>query len=108
MIDRAARIVRGSSTGALLALVLAAGCSRGGGEPDADVAEVVLSLVQAPTDVACVAISISIGGEALPVKRFGVNAGQSTSFVLPRLPVGLAVFSLEAFNVACAQVNAGT
>jgi hypothetical protein len=91
---------------ALLASALAVGCggSPPSGDPPGEVAEVSLSLLQAPSDVRCLVVTAALDPPV--VRRFDASPGQPTVFVLPRLPVGRAVVSLDAFPVPCAMVTA--
>jgi hypothetical protein len=95
-----------TKTRLLLAVALAgAGCSKGPA-PSEDLAEVVLSLVQAPTDVSCIAITLT---STQPQKQmFNVTPGGATSFSISRLPVGPVVISVDAFPTACSAVTGST
>jgi hypothetical protein len=81
------------------------GCSKSPEAPE-DLAEVVLSLIQAPSDVSCVAITLT---SAQPQKySFNVTPGGPSSFSISRLPVGPVVVSVDAFPVGCAAVTGAT
>jgi hypothetical protein len=88
------------------AFAVGPGCSRAplddGG--DAGLAQVVLALDVAPADVRCVVVTAS--SDHADVRAFGVTPGKSTVFTLPRLPVGIVVFSVEAFATACGAAGA--
>jgi hypothetical protein len=93
----------------LMALVAGAtnsACSRSpleGGEGESDLAQVVLALDAAPADVGCVVITANT--DHADRRAFSVTPGAATTFSLPRLPVGLVVFSVDAFAGACAGVG---
>ena len=65
-------------------------------------AEVVLALTQAPATVGCVAITIA--SDHTDRRSFDLGPGKPTSFTLGRLPVGVLVFSVDAFASSCAVV----
>jgi hypothetical protein len=88
-------------TSAVALLLLAAiGCSRGAlpkAQQD-DTAELTLALT-APADVSCVVLTVA----AATTKQlaFSLVGGQPVSFPLQRLPVGVVVFSVDAFKQSC-------
>jgi hypothetical protein len=92
---------------AVSALLAASGC-RGGTDtlPDDDVAEVVLALLQAPADVRCIVVSIATSD--VKTRPFEVTPGAATRFELTRLPVGRAVFTVNAFAESCAGLTASS
>jgi hypothetical protein len=93
---------------AAMASASSAACSRPPLE-DADgagLAQVVLALDTAPADVSCVVITASTDH---PDRRaFSVTPGAATTFSLPRLPVGVVVFSVDAFAEACAGIGSAS
>lgn len=72
----------------------------------AGLAQVVLALDAAPADVSCVVITAST--DHADRRAFSVTPGAATTFSLPRLPVGLVVFSVDAFAGACAGLGSAS
>jgi hypothetical protein len=72
----------------------------------AGLAQVVLALDAAPADVSCVVITAST--DHADRRAFSVTPGAATTFSLPRLPVGLVVFSVDAFAGACAGIGSAS
>jgi hypothetical protein len=58
-----------------------------------------------PADVGCIALTLA-HQDVTQVRRLDVTPGAGTQFPLPRLPVGLVVFSVEAFPGPCAAISA--
>jgi hypothetical protein len=79
-----------------------AACSRGPLDAEGEgeeAAEIVLAL-QAPSDIRCVAVSVETDRKV--VRSFDLSGGTPTTLLLPRLSVGVAVLSVEAFTATCA------
>lgn len=99
--------LRATALAVVTAAVAAASCGKvvrdDAGEDG--LAEVVLALTAAPADVRCIVITATT--DRADVRRFDVGAGASTSFVLKRLPVGVVVFTVDAYAAACSAA-AGT
>jgi hypothetical protein len=84
-------------------------CSRSpldGSEGEPGLAQVVLALDAAPADVSCVVITAAT--DHADRRAFSVTPGAATTFSLPRLPVGLVVFSIDAFAGACAGLGSAS
>ncbi len=91
---------------AAAALLGSAGCSEkspdlAGTDLD-DTAQVTLALANTPAEVGCVVIQIA--GATTIHLRFP-NENSNSTFRLTRLPVGVAVFTVEAFSEACPALN---
>jgi hypothetical protein len=89
-------------TAALAALMTAVACGKARQEPAADdgLAEVVLALTQPPSDVKCLVVTVTT--DHPDARHFDVGGGDMTVFSLRRLPVGLVVLSVDAFQESCA------
>ncbi len=91
-----------SAVVAAAALLGSAGCSEkspdlAGTDLD-DTAQVTLALANTPAEVGCVVIQIA---GATTIDRRFPNENSNSTFRLTRLPVGVAVFTVEAFSEAC-------
>jgi hypothetical protein len=100
-----------TGAGRCLLLATALGVNTGCTRPAIDrppasdqVADVVLALLNAPSDVRCLLVKIET--DSVQTRSFSLTTGGSTVFTLSRLPVGLAVFTAEAYAEACADVTA--
>jgi hypothetical protein len=93
-----------------LTLLLIGGCGRTARDrpaPDDDgLAELVLALDAAPSNLGCIIITATSTGRPDP-HSLPVSPGQETRFVLKRLPVGVVVLTVDAFASSCAAA-AGT
>jgi hypothetical protein len=90
--------------GLVVALSAAAGCSKrvspGGGD-QAGIA--TFALASAPADAVC--LQVTVTGSRQVVRSIDLTAGQSTTFTLTGLPLGMVTFAESAFGVACAAVT---
>ena len=86
-----------------IGLVHGAGCSDEPGE----VGTVELSLTQAPSDASCLRVAVAAAARSV-TKQLSLTPGQSSTFMLDKLPVGNATFSAVAFGQACNAVGAGS
>src|SRR5262245_42481464 len=76
----------------------------GGGEPTGSA---TVELTRAPSDARCVRVSVQ-GSSRTVTKFFDVFTGDSTSFRIDRLPIGVASFQADAFPDACSAVTGGS
>ena len=92
--------------GFIAAAALVAGCGSHhegtGGNAEENSGEVEVALTNAPSDAACLRITVS--GARTDVRSFGVTPGQAASFNLKGLPVGNPSVSADAFQVACDKI----
>src|SRR4051812_40462856 len=87
-------------------LLATAGCNRQEPsiEPSAgDTGRVILSITNAPSDAAC--LRLTIKGATSAVRSFPLAPNASTNLILEGLPLGQVVFTGEAFAVSCPMVN---
>jgi hypothetical protein len=90
-----------------VALAMVVACGRAPLEDpgsDPGLAQVVLALDAAPADVSCVVITAST--DHADRRTYPVTPGATTTFTLPRLPVGLVVFAVDGLAAACAALDA--
>jgi hypothetical protein len=72
-----------------------------------DVGTVELSLTRAPADASCLRVTV-MGPSRSITTQFSLTPGQSSTFMLEKLPVGSATFSAVAFGQACNAIGAGS
>ncbi len=89
------------------ALLAAQGCGNAGPTADegnvGDTGSVVLALMNAPADAAC--LRLTAKGATTALRSFGLSPGQSTSLSAGGLPLGQVVFTAEGFSTACSTVT---
>src|SRR3954469_25364213 len=87
-------------------LVSLVGCSQLDGTAPApdDTGRVVLSITNAPSDAAC--LRLTVKGATTAVRSLSLMTGASSTFAVEGLPSGAVQFTAEAFSVACSLVVA--
>jgi alpha-tubulin suppressor-like RCC1 family protein len=84
-------------------LAAAAGCSGGNSRGPDDVGLATIAITQAPADVSCLRVTVT--GSRTEVRLLDVTPGQSTVFTLSGLPLGLDVFTGDAFTPGCGALG---
>jgi hypothetical protein len=69
---------------------------------DENLSAAEVALTNSPMDVTCLRLTV-LGSSRTEVRRFRLTAGQQAVFRVNGLPVGNAMFSADAFPVACTQ-----
>jgi hypothetical protein len=94
-----------SATLSLAAVLALVSCSRERylTESQGETAEVVFALNEVPAAIHCVIVGVIT--DRTDPRRIDVTPGQSATAVLRRLPVGVVVFTADAFPSACAEVG---
>jgi hypothetical protein len=90
--------------GAVAAVLLAA-CSAPAQPQDVGMAQI--AIVQAPSNVSCIVITITTPTSTL-TRPISVSNGASTLEMLKGLPLGTDTFTGAAYSVACSQVTASS
>ena len=92
------------------ALVGGAACSGGGtalpNGAEGDTGKVELELTNAPADATC--LKFSVTGSRSTSRSIDLTPGASTTYLVDRLPVGIATVTGQAYSVACSAVGAAT
>jgi hypothetical protein len=87
----------------LLAIILVPmACKKHPPDGPDGLAQVILSVTQAPANIGCLAFTIA--SDHADRQSFELAPGKSTSFTLNKLPVGVVVFSVDAFAASCGAV----
>src|SRR5262252_1195996 len=77
-----------------------------GDEGRSDVGTATLALVQVPSDVSC--ISVTVVGSRTVTRQSDVMPGAASTLTLGGLPVGSDTFTGSAFSSSCAMVTASS
>src|SRR5437868_1477059 len=90
--------------GVLLASTVSCGrAARPATAPSEDsLATVQLALTEPPAGIACVVVTIATDRQER--RAFDVQTGVDASYALHRLPVGVVVFTVDAYREACAAL----
>src|SRR5262245_37940155 len=87
----------------MAAAAVAVSCSgRNNQDGETESGSIQVAITHAPADGACLKLSVS--GSRIVKKSFDLTPGQSTTFTLDRLPVGIATVDASGFTQRCSNV----